>query len=227
MQNKLVLFDIDGTLLYTKDPKYRNRFTVAIKNVYGVEEDVDWDTIEGHTDTTVFLATVSKAGVPKKEILEKLPLALEETYAYFVNNIPSGYKDTILPGAREILKRLSSLVHLGILTGNYEKTAWRKLELIKLRHFFEFGVFGHEGEDRLAIARLVQKKAAEHFGKNFRAHHIYIIGDTPKDIACAREIHAHAIAVASGRYSSDELAKHKPDLLVENLLDDRIVQYIV
>ncbi|MCX8008898.1 MAG: HAD hydrolase-like protein [Patescibacteria group bacterium] len=227
MLHKLVLFDIDGTILLSKHTIHRHRFNYAIKKVYGISQEVDWDSMHGQTDTSIFLLTLTQAGIPKDQILEKLPIAFEHTYEYFVQNIPDNFHETILPGVKNLIKKLQNVVHLGILSGNYEKTGWHKLELVGLRHYFEFGVFGHEGEDRLAIARLVQKKAKKHFGEDFSSDHIYIIGDTPKDIECAREINAHAIAVATGRYTEEELQEYNPNLLVSSLEDKKVYQYIL
>lgn len=226
MDKKLVLFDIDGTLLYTTNKTYRNRFEHAMTKVYGVTHPVDWETIEGHTDTTVFLDTLSKKGFSREQIQAKISEAFDASHEHFVQNANEAYSEAILPGAKDILEKLKDTVSLGILTGNYEKTAWHKLDLVGLKDYFAFGLFGHEAEDRPSLARLVHKKAKAHFDHDFPSEDIYFIGDTPKDIACAREINAHIISVTTGKYSKDELLSYHPDLLVENLMDPKIINYI-
>jgi phosphoglycolate phosphatase-like HAD superfamily hydrolase len=149
------------------------------------------------------------------------------TFEHFSQNVTDAYKETILPGAKELLTFLNSRVHLGVLTGNYEKIAWHKLELVGLRDFFSFGLFGHEAEDRNSLARLVLGKAKKHFHKDFLSKNIFFIGDTPKDIACAREIDAKVIAVTTGKYTKNDLELLKPDLLVSSLLDEHITDFIL
>lgn len=227
MKHTLVLFDIDGTLLYSKDTSHRKRFEVAIQEVYGISVTIDWEQFHGHIDTSIFVSTLTQAGVPTSNIYEKLPLAFEQSYEYFKQNIPKAFHESILPGARDLLEHLAPKAHLGILSGNYEKTGWHKLELVGLRHYFTFGVFGHEGDDRIALARLAPEKAKRHFGKSFQPNDIYIIGDTPKDIACAKAINARSIAVTTGHYSPTDLLPHTPDLLVHSLEDSRILPYIL
>ncbi len=226
MQQKLVLFDIDGTLLYSTSPLLRGRFTYAMEKVYGTSHEIDWEHIEGHTDMTVFLSTLTKKGLSKEEIQKGLPQAFELIYQHFSDNVGDDYKESILPGAKEILETLKDKVHIGTLTGNVEKIAWHKLDLVGLRSYFEFGLFGHEAEDRPSLARLVHAKAKKHFGMDFKSDSIYFIGDTPRDIACAREIGAKVIIVTTGKYKKDELMKHKPDLLVANLNDPKILTFI-
>jgi len=225
--DKLVLFDIDGTLLYSTSPLLRGRFSYAMEKVYGETHPIDWESIEGHTDTTVFLSTLTKKGFTREQIIEKLPEAFEVTFEHFSQNVTEAYKETILPGAKEILTFLNSRVHLGVLTGNYEKIAWHKLELVGLRDFFSFGLFGHEAEDRNSLAKLVLGKAKLHFHKDFLSKNIIFVGDTPKDIACAREIDAKVIAVTTGKYAKKELEQLKPDLLVSNLQDTRLPEFIL
>lgn len=227
MHKKLVLFDIDGTLLFSTNSTLRNRFTHAMEKTYGTSHPIDWEYIEGHTDTTVFLHTLQKKGLTREEIIMKLPEAMEVTYEHFSNNVPETYKETRLPGAIELLEILSKQVTLGVLTGNYEKIAWLKLELVGLKDYFSFGLFGHEAEDRPALARLVHTKAKKQLHQDFDSTNIYFIGDTPKDIACAREINAHIISVTTGKYKAEELQKYNPDLLVNNLTNPTITEYIL
>jgi phosphoglycolate phosphatase-like HAD superfamily hydrolase len=224
--NTLVLFDIDGTLLYSKNPILRQRFTHAVQELHGKTVEIEWEYMEGTIDNTILRSLMTKADVSEEDIEQSLPHAHEKAFEYFEMNVTEEYASSILPGAKELLDRLYSRVHLGVLTGNYEKTAMKKLSLVGLDSYIDFGMFGHEAEDRNALAFAVFDKAKEHFGKTFAADHVIFIGDTPKDIACARVIDAHIISVATGKYTKDELEEHNPDLLVSSLEDSRIVDYI-
>lgn len=224
--NTLVLFDIDGTLLYSKNPVLRRRFTHAVQEIHGKTVETEWEYMEGSIDNTILRRLMTKAEVSEKDIEQSLSHAHEKAFEYFEMHVTEDYAASILPGAKELLETLFAQIHLGVLTGNYEKTAMKKLSLVGLDSYIDFGMFGHEAEDRNALAFAVFDKAKNHFGKTFSADHIIFVGDTPKDIACARGIDAHIISVATGKYTQEELAPHKPDLLVSSLEDLRVVDYI-
>lgn len=224
--NILVLFDIDGTLLYSTSHKLRERFTYAVEEVHGKRKDLNWDTIEGSTDNDILLGIMNDLHIDEEHFKNSLLDVHEKAFEHFSLHVSESYAESILPGARDILNKLQGTVHIGILTGNYSKTAWKKLELVGLKEYFDFGLYGHEADDRNQLALTVFKKAKEAFGKKFLPQHIVIIGDTPKDIECARFIKCHVIAVGSGKYSTEELKTYNPDLLVSSLEDQRIEAYI-
>lgn len=224
--NTLILFDIDGTLLYSKNPILRERFTHAVQEIHGKTVETEWEYMEGSIDNSILRSLMTKANVSELDIEQTLPHAHEKAFEYFEMHVTEEYASTILPGAKQILETLYGTVHLGVLTGNYEKTAQKKLSLVGLDSYFDFGLYGHEAEDRNSLAFTVFDKAKLHFGKTFQADHIIFIGDTPKDIECAKTIHAHIISVATGKYSKEQLETHTPDLLVSSLEDSRIVDYI-
>jgi phosphoglycolate phosphatase len=226
-QKKLVLFDIDGTLLWGYNPLLRSRFAHAIEKVHGKKVDTDWTRFEGGGDNYIIKTLLRDIGISEEEINSLMLPVHEAVYDFFVANAPPDYASSILPGAKDILDTLKNRVYLGLLTGNYEKTAMHKLKLIGLDQYFSFGVFGHEADHRDDLARLVQKKAKTHFGIHFKNENIFIIGDTPRDVSCAKAIQAKSIAVPTGKYTMEQLATHHPDVLVENLLDPTVVKYIM
>lgn len=224
-KKKLVLFDIDGTLIRSGDVKLRRRFEHVFEAVYGVKQSVRWELHDGTGDLRIFLTELAAAGLTREEIEEKLPQAFAEASRYFDAHAHSDYTKWLLPGAVSCVETISTKAYVGTLTGNLEAVAWRKLELIGLRHYFSFGVFGSEADDRIGIAKLAHPRARQHFGFSFHPHDVIVIGDTPNDIFCARAIGARVIAVATGRFTVSDLAPHNPDLLVKSLEDERIIQF--
>jgi len=108
---------------------------------------------------------------------------------------------------------------LGLITGNVRAGAKLKLEHFGLWHFFRFGGFGDHHPDRDDIARDAMAAARERLDGTYDPARVWVVGDTPKDVQCARAIGAQAIAVATGVYSMDELLPAEPDVLLEDLSD--------
>ncbi|MCA9015877.1 MAG: HAD hydrolase-like protein, partial [Planctomycetaceae bacterium] len=125
----------------------------------------------------------------------------------------------VLPGIKSILETLSrhEHVHLGLLTGNFEHGARQKLEHFDLNHFFDFGAYGDHHASRNDVAREAIKQIQQrHTPESLAETSIWVIGDTPSDIHCARAIGANVIAVATGVYPPEELRACEPDYLFEH-----------
>jgi phosphoglycolate phosphatase-like HAD superfamily hydrolase len=129
----------------------------------------------------------------------------------------------VLPGIIELLEALHRREDcvLGLLTGNIEKGAELKLSHYGVWDFFEFGAFADDHVDRNKLGPVAHSRAVEKHGTSFEAEDVLVIGDTPRDIDCARAAGFVAVAIATGSYAKDELAAHKPDLLFEDLSDTR------
>jgi phosphoglycolate phosphatase-like HAD superfamily hydrolase len=108
---------------------------------------------------------------------------------------------------------------LGLLTGNIERGAQLKLSHYGVWDFFEFGAFADDHVDRNKLGPVAQSRAVEKHGISFDARDVYVLGDTPRDIDCARAAGFVAVAIATGSYGTDELAAHKPDFLFGDLSD--------
>jgi phosphoglycolate phosphatase-like HAD superfamily hydrolase len=115
--------------------------------------------------------------------------------------------------------RTSGRFHVGLLTGNVRAGAEKKLGFFELFDHFAFGGFGDRHFDRDDVAREALDVVRERCGPNVSCDRIWVIGDTPLDVQCARAIGARVIAVATGLHSVEELAPSKPDLLLPNLSD--------
>ena len=138
--------------------------------------------------------------------------AFLDSYVHFLSLELPRRKGTLLPGVLELLEKLKSRKHivLGLLTGNLSRGAQLKLGHYGVWHFFEFGAFADDHHDRNQLGPFAQARAKEKHGLEFSAAEIDIIGDTPRDIACGKALGARTIAVSTGTWSREDLAKHHP-----------------
>jgi phosphoglycolate phosphatase-like HAD superfamily hydrolase len=129
----------------------------------------------------------------------------------------------VLPGIVELLDALHRREDcvLGLLTGNIEKGAELKLSHYGVWDYFEFGAFADDHVDRNKLGPVAHSRAVEKHGISFDARYVYVLGDTPRDIDCARAAGFVAVAIATGSYGKDELAAHQPDFLFEDLSDTK------
>ena len=142
-----------------------------------------------------------------------------DSYVHFLSLELPRRKGKLLPGVLELLERLKSRPHvvLALLTGNVSRGARLKLDHYGVWHFFEFGAFADDHRDRNELGRFARARAKEKHGREFAASEIDVIGDTPRDIACGKALGARTIAVATGTWDREELAKHQPDFLIDDL----------
>ncbi|MCX6178507.1 MAG: HAD hydrolase-like protein [Chlorobiales bacterium] len=223
MLRKLVLFDIDGTLL-TVNSINRRILMDALKEVYGTEGSAGTHNFAGKMDSIIIYEVLQNAGLSDTEIAEKFDEAKQTYIEKF--RLQAKPSDVILmEGIRELLDQLSasSELMLGLLTGNFEGSGRHKLLLPEINHYFPFGAFADDGQSRNELPAVAVEKAYQLTGKKFSETDIIIIGDTEHDIVCARALNAKSIAVATGTYSAEELQKHNPHIIYENLSQTDIV----
>jgi phosphoglycolate phosphatase-like HAD superfamily hydrolase len=124
----------------------------------------------------------------------------------------------LFPGVRELLERLNKLddVMVGLLTGNILKGAELKLRRWNLEPYFRFGAYGDDHEDRCVLAQIALEKARALTGQPFGGGDTTVVGDTPRDVACARAIGARAVVVATGQVTRTELAEAGPDAILDS-----------
>ncbi|MEZ6068179.1 MAG: haloacid dehalogenase-like hydrolase [Planctomycetaceae bacterium] len=211
------LFDIDGTLLNSGGAG-QLAMERALANVCGLTEINGDIPAAGRTDraiTTDLFRLHAIDDTPElwrtfqEEYFRQLPAALNEL------------DGCVLPGIVALLDHLATHSHLtlGLLTGNFRIGAELKLRHYQLEHHFAFGGFGDDHHHRDDVARLAFAAAARHLASEPRADRVWVIGDTPADVTCARAIGAQAVAVATGIYSHDTLAATAPDLLFHDFSD--------
>ncbi len=227
---RLVLFDIDGTLLTAAKTPRRgaNRFTTAISAVFGEEVFYKKGEFIGAMDRRIVWELVQRIGIGKKEFLEKFPEIIDTMYENLTKSKKVAEYFPVIDEGRKLVEMLSTKddIKLGLMTGNAEKIAWLKLRHAGLDKYFQFGVFGDEVESRIDLAKLVLPKTKKHFGKSFDAEQIVIVGDTIYDIRAGRAVGAFTIIVTrEGHTAKKILEKEKPDLLVETLMDRAVREF--
>ncbi len=211
--NKLVLFDVDRTLI-GRSQCHHNAFSYSFKKVYDVDVDIRIINYGGMTDPAIAIEVLKKIGLKKDIICPKLPECMDTIVDYFQKNV---YKDTIpvLPGVRELLESLTNNgILLGLITGNLEPVAWGKLKSIHIDHYFKLGGFGSDNINRTELVKIAVKKSKNDFNFNGKT---FVVGDTPRDIKAGFEADAITIAVATGTYSAEELKNYGADFVFENL----------
>jgi len=217
MQKRLLLFDIDGTLIHSGGAGVR-ALKSAFKERFGVADDLHGIEIAGMTDSGIVVSILKKNDIPATN--ENIGAFLD-SYVHFLSLELPRRKGKLLPGVLDLLEKLKSRPHLvlGLLTGNVSRGARLKLEHYGVWHFFEFGAFADDHQDRNRLGSFARARAKEKHGREFSPSQIDVIGDTPRDIACGKAIGARTIAVATGTWSREELAKYQPDFLIDDLSD--------
>ncbi len=217
---KLVLFDIDGTLLWT-DGAGRRAMEGALVDVYGVPGDPAY-RYDGKTDRQIAREQLRAAGLDDGAIDARLP-ALLDRYVDRLGDELAGAVAQPFAGVVPLLDALEArrdAATLGLLTGNIEPGARAKLRAVGLAfERFLVNAFGSDREHRPELPLVAQRRARDLLGLDVPGERVVIIGDTPADIHCGRPIGARAIAVATGRYDADALAAHAPAAVFPTLTD--------
>ena len=205
------VFDIDGTLLVTKDLVHWNALHQAMIEAYGVDTTIEGIPYHGKTDLSILRAAVGRAGVSDSDFEAKLPVALDvvcrEVQANHQQLAPQ-----VCPGIVQLLESLkTNQKMLGVASGNLESVGWHKIDAAGLRDFFSFGFFSDHHESRAEIFRNALEYVNVQLGSGAR---VCFIGDTPSDVEAAKQVGAQILAVASGTFSLEELTACSPDLCV-------------
>ncbi|HEX9611878.1 MAG TPA: haloacid dehalogenase-like hydrolase [Gemmatimonadales bacterium] len=208
---RLVLFDIDGTLLWT-DGAGRRAIRHALLAEMGTAGPIDVYRFDGKTDPQIVRDLLSLAGIGHEEIDARMEAVFERYLAVLEAELAAGQGETILlAGVRELLQALEPHERrgealVGLLTGNLVRGAELKLRAAGLDPTrFAVGAFGSDSHHRPDLPGIAARRAGEHTGREFRGSDVVIVGDTPQDVECARPLGARAVAVATGFYDTSEL----------------------
>lgn len=227
---KVVLFDIDGTLLRT-DGAGRRSMEHALFTVFGAHGDPEY-RYDGKTDRQITREQMRWAGV-SDDIIDARMLDVFALYAERLEQeLASGTEQAVLlQGIPPLLERLGGheQVTLGLLTGNIEAGARQKIRAVQLAwEQFLVNAFGSDHEQRPMLPAVAQQRAQQLLGRDVPGERMVIIGDTPADIHCGRSLSVRAIGVATGRYSVQDLQAHNPADVFETLADtDAVVESIL
>lgn len=207
------VFDIDGTLLVTRDLVHWNALHQAMVEAYGVDTTIEGIPYHGMTDLSILRATLARVGIRNGAFEAALPKALE-VVCREVDTNRTQIQPQVCPGIPALLKRLSAQGHLmGVASGNLESVGWHKIEAAGLREYFAFGYYSDRCETRAGIFQNAVDHVKRELGASATA---CFVGDTPADVRAAREIGAQIVAVASGTFRIEELNACGPDLCIEH-----------
>jgi phosphoglycolate phosphatase len=200
----VVLFDIDETLIHTGGSGARS-WSAAFEKLHGVAADIGQHTSAGETDPQVGRETF-RGVIGRDPSNEELDRIYARYLLHLADDIWKSEKYEVLPGVEDVLARLGDAgVILGLVSGAMEGAARTKLMPANLNRFFLFGAYGSDSPDRDELTTIAVEKATRLHGP-LTADQVYVVGDTPLDIAAAHAAGATSIGVATGHYSIDELS---------------------
>ncbi|MEX0890547.1 MAG: HAD hydrolase-like protein [Gemmatimonadota bacterium] len=219
---KLILFDIDGTLLSARGAP-RRAFHRAMEEVYETAGPIGTYSFDGKTDPQIARELLRASGFEDAIITARMP----DLWAAYLRELRAelqvpGHETHVYPGVRELIARLQEQKEellLGLLTGNIAPGADLKLRSAGLDGIFAFGAFGSDAERRDALPPVAVERAHAHCGVRFHGADVVVIGDTPHDVACGRGIGVRAVAVATGRHDAGSLRACGADAVLEDFAD--------
>jgi len=216
---RLVLFDIDGTLLSAGGVSARAMLD-ALRAVFGTAGDWRAYDYGGKTDPQIVRDLMRGAGFSDEAIDGRMGATLD-TYRGLLHASLRPEHVQAKPGVTAVVEALAAdpRVTLALLTGNLEPCARVKLEPLGLNARFPFGAYGSDHEDRYRLPAVAVARARERTGTSFRGKSVVIIGDSVHDVLCGRSLGVRAVAVATGKTPRARLAAEGPDALLEDLGD--------
>jgi len=213
---RLVLFDIDGTLIASGGAGVR-AFGEVARATFGVPEGTSSMSFAGRTDVSLVREFFRKEGIP--DTPDNITRFLDD-YLHWLATYLEAYSGRVLPGVVRALDELRGMTNapvLGLLTGNIRLGAELKLRRYGLWGYFELGAFADDAEDRNGIAAMAHRRGNERLGRELRGEEVLVIGDTLHDITCARAIGARCLAVATGGTDLATLRAEGPSWAVNHL----------
>jgi phosphoglycolate phosphatase-like HAD superfamily hydrolase len=211
----ICLFDIDGTLIDTGGAG-QHSILHMLEEEFQVSAPIEGIPTAGRTDHSIMVDLFDYFQIPNTSENRQ---RFEAGYLKLLASNLQTRQGRVLPGIRSILDHLVQQDHidLGLLTGNFEQGARQKLTHYDLGHFFEFGAYGDHHADRNDVAQeAVRQIQLRHAPELLTQATIWVVGDTPSDITCARAIGAKVIAVATGVFPLEDLRQCEPDYLFEH-----------
>ncbi len=223
--NRLVLFDIDGTLVRGFQG-HNKAFSEAFRKVYQVDATVDTIAVQGMTEQQVIIEVLKKQGLREKEIMSKIEECMGVMIDHF-NKIIATDEIILLDGVQELLEQLKDRnILMGLVTGNLEPIGRGKLRKVNINHYFKIGGFGNDDVDRANLARLAIKRAQRDFDFKFN-NNVFLFGDAPQDMKAGKEIGVKTIGITTGVYPKQRLKDAGADFVLENLRDTEKILKII
>lgn len=206
-------FDIDGTLMVSRDLVHWHAMHQAMLEVYGLDANFDGIPYHGKTDVAILRMAVTRRGISQATFADKLPAALGVVRREVSANV-AGLKPDVCASVPKLLAEIRERDKLlGVASGNLESVGWHKLTAAKIRQFFTCGSFGDNFELRVAIFDHAVSSAKGRMGNSAS---VCFFGDTPDDIHAARMVNAQIVAVGTGIFPVAELAHFQPDFCCQS-----------
>lgn len=222
---RILLWDIDGTLIRSlKTDSFKDYTVPMLESVFGTAGRLPEMRVSGMTDLQIIGEALRQEGITHEQIRERIE-PLRDRYMEEMKKATGNGQQVfeVLPGVREALEAVT--VHpryqSALLTGNIEPAAYLKMELSGLAEFFTLpGAFGDESHNRGDLPALAAERISRHLDLVLQPSQFIVIGDTPNDIACARDFGARALTVGTSRlFSSEDLLACGPDAFLPDLSD--------
>ena len=213
---KLVLFDVDGTLIHTRGAGIK-AFEQTLASEFNIPNGVGGVHFGGRTDSSIVRELFQKHSVPA--IPENFTRFFN-CYVHWLDYLLSTSSGEICAGVWNFVHSLAALPNhpsIGLLTGNIRLGAEIKLRHFSLWEYFELGAFGDDDENRDTLAKIARKRGSAALGKELSGDEVVVVGDTPLDVQCAKAIGAKSLAVATGAATLQTLRDSGPTWAVTNL----------
>lgn len=225
---KVVLFDIDGTLLHSGGAG-RMAMIQAFQELYGISNGFEGISMAGKTDPAIVKSALEKHHL---QVNDQAVQKFKSRYFVLLSEkiVTELPEKRIYPGVQELLEKLHqhSGVRLGLLTGNWIEGAKIKLKHFGFDSYFAFGAYGSDSMDRNELLPVALRRCNECLNHSIAPDDTIVIGDTPNDIRCAKVHQAKALGVATGDFSVTELLRQGADWAVQDFSDpDAIIRWIV
>ena len=214
---KILLFDIDGTLIDSGGAG-RRALDMAFREVCSIDNALEGHALAGKTDPQILREALQINKIPYTDTLAG------RLMVSYIDNLKKQIITTeksLKPGVASLLLALSNNTHkhMGLLTGNIAEGARIKLEPLGIYDYFSFGAYGSDEEDRDSLLPYAQKRYTKITGRAASGEQFVVIGDTPRDVDCARPYGAMSIAVATGFHTEEELRAAGADVVLSDLTD--------
>lgn len=209
----VALFDLDGTLLRAGDPIHRAAFEHALRVVFGTAASLGDLELAGQLDLAIAARALARQGLDASRDDLRVREVMTIMGRYYRLRVGAGERENwVLDGVVDLLRKLRAAgVATVVASGSAREVAAAKLASAGLSDYFPAGAFGDEAEDRPTLLRHAVSAAGKVYRRGFALANAVVLGDTPADVLAARAIGARVVAVATGRFSSDDLDEQGPD----------------
>ncbi|MFN1834904.1 HAD family hydrolase [Balneola sp. MJW-20] len=209
----VILFDIDGTLLTVNEHFNRPLLREILDELEIDYPDMETDPFSGRTDHDIFTSFLVN-----HDYDQELYQTMKSAYLNRLKNRLSSNDVTRHDHIDWALDYFSQPEFIpALLTGNYPNAAGTKLKAAKIFHNFSFGAFGEHHSDRNQLPHIALDKVRKHLGVDPDPARFIVIGDTPRDVICAKKANMKCVAVTTGKFGKEELSEHNPDLILDDL----------